>query len=408
MAVFQVRRWVPQVVQPSGLPRRARRGCDYKVYLPDPLSRRALSLEGAVASDVAQAELAVVRFDQRARALVDTEALARLLLRTESVASSWIEGLAIEPRRLLRAGAANRFDDRTRDVTATEVLANVDALRFGTEAVREGSDITLELILEIHRLLLGSSPQAAHAGKLRTIQNWIGTGGYNPCRATFVPPPPDLVEALMRDLCAFCNTDDLPAVAQAATAHAQFENIHPFADGNGRVGRALIHLILRRRGLSKRTLPPISLVLASARDDYFAALRGTAYVGRPESRAAREALNGWVERFAVTTSQAVAEADSFEQRIDKLEARWRKRLGRVRADSAVDLLLRRLPQAPILTVAGASDIIGRSFEAANNAIAQLTDARILTPQKTARRNRTFETPELLAAFADFERGLIAL
>ncbi|MBV8345580.1 MAG: Fic family protein [Candidatus Eremiobacteraeota bacterium] len=405
MASFQVRRWVPQAVPPSGLPRRARRGCDYKVYLPDPLAERAFLLDGAVAADVAQAELAVADFDRRARILVDTQALARLLLRTESVASSWIEGLAVGPRRLLRAAA--RLNDRPHDVTAADVMANVVALRFGTETVRQGGKITLDLILEIHRFLLQSTLQSAHAGKLRTVQNWIGSGGYNPCDAVFVPPPPDLVESLMRDLCAFCNADVLPAVAQAAIAHAQFENIHPFADGNGRVGRALIHLILRRRGLSQRTLPPISLVLASSRDDYFAALRASAYVGKPESAAAREAVNAWVERFALTTSQAVGHADSFEKHIDRLEIRWRKRLGRVRAGSAVDLLLRHLPQVPILTAQDAADVIGRSFEAANNAIAQLVGARVLTPQKETRRNRTFEASELLTAFADFERRLTA-
>jgi hypothetical protein len=95
------------------------------------------------------------------------------------------------------------------------------------------------------------------------VQNWIGGSSFNPCSAAFVPPPPDHVAGLIEDLCAFANDDSLPAVAQAAIAHAQFETIHPFVDGNGRTGRALIHVILRRRGLASRILPPVSLVLAT-------------------------------------------------------------------------------------------------------------------------------------------------
>jgi Fic family protein len=402
MASFKVFRWVPAAT-PAGLPRRARRACDYSAYLPDSLTGRTYSVDGEVAADVAQAELAIAALDARARALVDTEALARLLLRSESVASSWIEGIEVRPRRLLRAAVEQRLGEEPRDVTASEVLANVDAVQLGIESVREGTRLNVGLLLEMHKRLLSRTLMGANAGRFRTVQNWIGGSGYNPCEATFVPPPPERVEPLMRDLCAFCNTDDLPAVAQAAIAHAQFETIHPFADGNGRIGRALIQLILRRRGLSKRALPPISLVLARLRESYFLALRRTAYAGRPDSSSARESTNAWIEFFASTALQAAREAHDFEERIDKLEARWRKRLGRVRAASAVDLLLRRLPAAPVLTVHGAAEMTGRSFEAANNAVAALVEAGVLKPITVARRNRAFEVPELLTAFADFER-----
>ncbi|MFY9719502.1 MAG: Fic family protein, partial [Candidatus Cybelea sp.] len=384
-------------------PRRARRACDYRAYLPDQLADRAFSVDGAVAADVAQAELAIARLDGRARALVDTEALARLLLRSESVASSWIEGIEVRPRRLLRVAAEQRLGEEPRDVTASEVLANVDAMQLGMESVREGTKLDVGLLLKMHQLLLSRTHMGAHAGRFRTAQNWIGGSGYNPCEATFVPPPPERVEPLMNDLCTFCNTDDLPTVAQAAIAHAQFETIHPFPDGNGRIGRALIQLILRRRGLSKRALAPISLILARSRENYFSTLRATAYTGRPDSANARESANAWIEFFAATALQAAREAHAFEQRIDKLEARWRKRLGRVRAASAVDLLLRRLPAAPVLTVPGVAEMTGRSFEAANNAVAVLVEAGVLKPITVARRNRAFEVPELITAFAEFER-----
>ena len=241
MAYFEIRRWDP-ALSLSGLPRKDRRSCDYRLYFPDTLARRSIMLDGDVAADVADAESAIARLNARARALVDTDALARLLLRAESVASSRIEGLEIGARRLLRADAAREFGEAPTDVTAVEVLANIDAMTFGTQAIGEGDPVTVDVLLEIHRRLFAPTHLREHAGKLRTIQNWIGGSGYNPCNASFVPPPPESVGPLLEDLCRFCNDDQLPAVAQAAIAHAQFETIHPFVDGNGRVGRALIHL----------------------------------------------------------------------------------------------------------------------------------------------------------------------
>src|SRR5256885_1845595 len=116
--------------------------------------------------------------------------------------------------------------------------------------VGPGDPISVATLLTFHQRLLGNTRQARLAGRLREKQNWIGGSDYNPCSAAFIPPPPELVPDLMEDLCAFCTSETLPAVAQAAIAHAQFETIHPFADGNGRTGRALIQLVLRRRGLA--------------------------------------------------------------------------------------------------------------------------------------------------------------
>src|SRR5665648_229225 len=247
----------------AGLPRKDRQSCEYEAYVPDPLMGRAIVLEGAVAADVADAEAAITRLNFEASALVDTEALARLLLRAESVASSKIEGLEIGPRRLLEAEAARALGQKGADVTASEVLGNIEAMVYAVRSVRSDEELTLEQLLEIHRRLLAGSRLEESGGKIRSQQNWIGGSSYNPCSAAFVPPPPELVHDLLLDLCRFCNDDSLPAVVQAALAHAQFETIHPFIDGNGRTGRALIHLTLRRRGLAPRVLPPVSLVLAA-------------------------------------------------------------------------------------------------------------------------------------------------
>jgi Fic family protein len=123
---------------------------------------------------------------------------------------------------------------------------------------------------------------------------------------------------LLDDLCALCSEDTLPAVVQAAIAHDQFETIHPFADGNGRTGRALIYMLLRRRGLSLQATPPISLILATRSKDYVALLDGTRFVGAANSREASEAINRWIEFFPTACSRAVADAE-VEQRVSEIQ-----------------------------------------------------------------------------------------
>jgi Fic family protein len=389
----------------SGPSRRDNRDCDYEAYVPDPLMGRPLRIDADVAADITDAEVAIHRMNAEATSLVDTESLARLLLRAESVASSRIEGLEIGLRRLLRAEAARELGDDPSDVTAVEVLGNIDAMAFAVEQVTVGTAITRELLLEVHRRLLADTRLHEHGGQLRTQQNWIGGSSYNPCSAVFVPPPPDRVPELIGDLVAFCNIDALPAVAQAALAHAQFETIHPFIDGNGRTGRALIHLVLRRRGLAPRVVPPVSLVLATWAKDYVDGLSATRYHGLPDTQAATDGINLWLGRFAAACRRAVADASDFERRTQEIEAEWRGRLGRVRARSSVDLLLRRLVGAPVLTVASAAALTGTSFVHTNEAVARLVDGGILRQVTVGRRNRAFEAPEIIAAFTDLERQL---
>ena len=403
MAKLTVRHWQSQ--PGSGLPRRDRQACEYAAYIPDPLTGRLIRLAGEVAADVADAEAAMTRFDARARALADTEALARLLLRTESVASSRIEGLEVGSRRLLRAEAAQESGDDPLDVTATEVLGNIRAMQWALSTVERGGSISLATLLEAHQRLLERSRIQVHGGRIRAVQNWIGGSSYNPCSAAFIPPPPEEVEPLLADLCMFCNTDDLPAVTQAALAHAQFETIHPFVDGNGRIGRALIHLVLRRRGLASRFLPPVSLVLATWSRDYIAALSATHYVDDPSSEAAVEGLNQWVGLFATACRRAIEDAEAFEARVATLQSSWRDRLGRVRSGSAVDLLIGALPGMPIVTVNGAAQLIGRTFQATNQAIGRLVEVGVVKQVKVGRRNRAFEVPEVIRQFTDLERRL---
>ncbi len=349
--------------------------------------------------------MAIARLDTEAVALVETEALSRSLLRAEAVASSRIEGLEIGARRLLRAEAARQLEGESSDVTATEVLANIDAMAVATNAVGRGESIGEGVLLEVHRRLLAGTKLAEHGGCLRDVQNWIGGSSFNPCSAAFVPPPPEYVPELMKDLIDFCNSDDLPAVAQAAIAHAQFETIHPFIDGNGRTGRALIHLVLRRRGVAERVIAPVSLVLATWSDGYIDGLTRFRHIGSTESVQATDDLNTWVARFAAACTRAAEDARAFEVKAADLQRSWRDRVAPVRANSALDLLLGKLIGAPILTVSTAATLIGRSFPAANAAVDRLTEAGILRQLTIGRRNRAFESPEAITAFTALERCL---
>lgn len=395
-------RWISDFSAPS---RAGNRSCEYEAYIPDTLVDRQITLDGDVAADVADAEAAIARLNTEATVLVDTEALARILLRAEAVASSRIEGLEIGARRLLHAEFLRGTYETASDVTAAEILNNIDAMMFAVESVSIGDQITMDLLLDIHRRLLAGTRLESHGGVVRDQQNWIGGNSYNPCSATFIPPPPENVDHLLQDLCAFSSTDDLPAVAQAAIAHAQFETIHPFVDGNGRTGRALIHLILRRRGLATRVLPPVSLILATWASDYIDGLTQFRYLGAPASKSAIAGLNAWVGRFAGSCNRAVSDAGDFERRAVEIERGWRRRVGRIRANSATDLLLRALLGAPVVTTNSAAELIGRSFVQTNEAITRLVEAEILRQVTVGRRNRAFEAPEIIAAFAALERQL---
>lgn len=186
----------------------------------------------------------------------------------------------------------------------------------------------------------------------------------------YVPaPPPELVPELLADLCAFCNDDGLPAIAQAAVAHAQFETIHPLADGNGRTGRALISMVLRRRDLAQRTTPPISPAPATQAKTYVEALTATRVVGKPAETV--PPLNRWSAFFAAACRRAIADASAFEHRIEALQAAWNDRLGPARAHASARRLLVHLPAMPILGADDAAKMLGRQFWAANRAVARL-------------------------------------
>ncbi|MEA2011444.1 MAG: Fic family protein [Actinomycetota bacterium] len=402
MAEYVRRRWEPRF---EGMTHRDRGGCSYDAYLPDPLAGWNLTLPGDLAADIADAETAIRDLNEAGTSHVSLEGLARFLLRAESVASSKIEGLDAGPRRLVEAEAALAQSGETADLVAVEVLGNIAAMESAIELGIQAERISLADLLEIHRVLMDRSPRPELGGVVRERQNWIGGSSYNPCSAVFVPPPPDHVEGLLQDLLGYMNGDEHSPLVQATIAHAQFETIHPFADGNGRTGRALIHVILRRRGLSPTFVPPISLVLATWSGDYISGLTAFRHTHHADSPERSLASHTWLRTFAGTTLRACSDAQIYATRIDELVQQWRSNLGTVRKGSALDLLVDVLPGVPLLAVESAAGLIDRSGVAAGAAINRLTDTGILTQRNVGRqRYRIFEAPTVLDLFTSLERA----
>lgn len=390
MARYETRSWPADPAAPGG--KAERRAFRYRAFVPDPIATVQLALPSSVAAAVSNSERAVDALNRDPPHLASLEVLARRLLRSEAVASSRIEGLVLSQRRLARAEAE---EADTRDETARSVLGNVAAME---EAVTLGSTarpLRLSDVLAIHRALMLATTTPQIAGELRDRQNWIGGNAYNPSRADFVPPPPELVKDLMRDLVAFLNRIDLPPVVHAAVAHVQFETIHPFADGNGRVGRALIHVVLRRRGLAPRYVPPVSLVLATDAKAYVAGLN-TFREDRPTD---------WVLLFAQALERAAGKASELALRLAELQERWRERAGGPRRHSSAEALIVQLPAHPIVTVGTAQRFLKRSKQAVNEAIAALADKGVLHPITLAKRNRAWEARELFELVNHVEREL---
>jgi Fic family protein len=272
-------------------------------------------------------------------------------------------------------------------------------MRAAVDDVARRPRMSVDAIRDIHRALLAGTRDASWAGTVRDRQNWIGGSSFNPCAADFVPPPPDEVEALLEDLVEYVDSDVHPPVVQAALAHAQFETIHPFADGNGRTGRALMHVVLTRRGLSPHHVPPVSLVLATRSRDYVAGLESFREDGHT-------GIAEWIGTFAAATTEACARVSGLTDGLAELSQRWREAVGSLRAGSTVAQLLDDvLPQTPVTTVAQLVRLTDRSTQAVNEAVDRLHTAGVLVQTTAGRRNRAFEVDGLIDLITGFERSL---
>ncbi|MGH3350934.1 MAG: Fic family protein [Nocardioides sp.] len=310
--------------------------------------------------------------------------LNHLQLRTEAIDSSKIEhveaSLSDYGRALLGIGA---------NASAVSMASATQAMQRLISEADTTRKITSDAILRAHRDLFVRNPdEAAGSGRFRTVQNWVGGSDYAPRDALHVPPPPETVVDYIEDLVAFANRDDLAPIAQAAIVHAQFESIHPFIDGNGRIGRALIHAVLRRRRSSRHLAVPIASALVSHRDRYFAALN--------DYRAGSAATI--IAMLAASTTIATTESWKTAEALERIRRGWGGAAGDPRPGSAAYRLLDLLTEEPILNAALVTERIG--LEDATETIEGLERAGILTGAKRTRRSPVWLAPAVLGEVED--------
>jgi Fic family protein len=375
-------------------PPRYRKACRYDAFVPARLAGEPFRLSSSVVGVVSDAEQAIASLNATAHPAL--EPLARLLLRTESIASSRVEGMQVGIRQLARAESRMETGGRA-SPTVLEVIGNVDAMQLAVDEAASAASIGLPHLTDIHAKLMANAPNSHVSGLVRTTQNWIGGNNYNPCGADFVPPPPEHVEPLLLDLCQAIGDESLPPLVQAAMVHAQFETIHPFDDGNGRTGRALVHVVLRHRGIASSYVPPISVVLAADRKRY---IEGLTHFREGD-------LESWIERFSVAAAQAARLAEAYLGAVAVRMERWRAALAvgdAPRADAAAWAVIDVLPAHPVITAPVAAAATGRAKAAIHQAVKQLEGCGVLTPLSESRRNRSWEADGLLELLEGLERG----
>jgi len=358
----------------------------YQAAVLPRIAERAFPLPPEVEAGAADALMEIARFDAELSATDlghegEFAPLAAILLRTESASSSQIENVTAGAKALAMATI-----DEKAGPNAQLVAANVVAMQ---RAVEMADDLTVDTLLAAHAALM-EGYEYAQPGRFRTAQVWIGGAAPTPHTATFVPPHADRVGSAMADLLAFCDRTDIAVLPLVSLAHAQFETIHPFADGNGRTGRALVHVLLRRAGATRRLTVPVSAGLLANTQSYFDAL--TAY---REGDAAPI-----VERFTEAAFSAVNNGRALNRELADVYAGWQHRLT-ARRDAAAWRVLPHLIGQPAITVKFVQEATGVSVPAAQNAIDQLRSAEIIEPATANQRNRVWIADGVIAALDDF-------
>lgn len=387
----------PKIWPSSGdtsIPSRHRRACSYVTFTPEPLAGLRPPVPAELVGLLSEAQSAIQQLNAEAQPALTP--LARLLLRTESIASSKVEGLQMGTRALARAEAKSETGEKVAG-TAEEILANINAMELAMAEAAQVGSFTLTEVKAIHHSLMKHGPWKKIAGQIRAEQNWIGGNDWTPCRAAYVPPPPEHLPALLDDLCAAIDDDSLPPLMQAGLVHAQFENLHPFADGNGRTGRALIQVVLRRRGLAPNYVPPISVVLAKRRERYIAGL--VSFRG-PD-------VHPWIETFVSAALEAASLARGYLTAVRLLQAAWRDRLAagpNPRKGATAWALIDELPGMPMVTTPVATARSGRAKSSVHEAVEQLTAAGVLVPVRNTQRNQVWEAAGLLELIEGLEDG----
>ena len=375
------------------------------VYLPQPTGYRAfvpaplpptppLRLTGGLQLALSDADRAVGRLDGSIQTLPNPDLFVLMYVRKEAVLSSQIEGTQSSLQDLLAAEARVLSPDAPRDVD--DVVNYVRAMNHGLSRLNE-LPVSARLIREIHReLLAGARGSNLEPGELRRTQNWIGPAGCTLSEATFVPPPPDVVPQSLGDLERFLHADSpLPMLVRIGLAHAQFETIHPFLDGNGRVGRLLITFLLCERGVLAKPVLYLSHYFKRHRTAYYEHLQAIRDDGKWEE---------WLTFFLRGVAEVSAEATETARRILALREGHRtlvtQHLGRGAANGY--RVLESLYERPIVSVGHVESITGLTFVAANDLVARLTDLGILTEITGNRRHRRFRYDQYIRLFEDTE------
>ncbi|PZE57256.1 Fic family protein [Curtobacterium sp. MCPF17_001] len=365
----------------SGRPPRADRMVrSVRCSLPPRIAHRTWTAPPTTADFVSRVTERLTELDRR---LGDRTATFDLLLaRTEAVSSSRIEDEHATLDDYARALVGIRANG-----SATAMVGATAALRAMIDDAGRGG-ITERSVLDAHAVLMRDDPvDGPVAGRWRQVQNWIG-GGASPRDAAYVPPPADDVAEAMDDLFAFLSRDELDPIVQAAIAHAQFESIHPFIDGNGRIGRALVNAVLRRRGLTSSLVVPVAAALVADRAGYFAEL----------VRYRNGHVDGVVTLVAAAIGTVCDEVEYAALRLDEIEhdraAVHSTSCGpRVTHDSAV---LRVLLADPVLTEAAISAALPPDLPWTDAVIDDLVDAGVLRPVTERRRGRAWVASDVLA------------
>lgn len=377
---WEERSWTPTI--PAELVSRRvrqRHTGPYRAAVVPHIAAREITLPGAVTALVDEASIEIARFDAELGA--DVVPFGALLLRTESASSSQIENLTSSARAI--ALAELQHGDRS---NAVQIVANVKAMQA---AIELADRLDAAAILEMHAVLMAHESRH-QPGQWRREPVWVGGTSYGPHLAEFVAPDHTRVPELISDLVAFAQRDDLPVLTQAALAHAQFETIHPFTDGNGRTGRALVHAMLRGKGLTQQVTVPVSAGLLTDTEAYFAAL--TRY---------REGDPAEIVRLMAAASlTALTNGRRLVGDLTDIRERWREVI-RARRDAVVwplaDLFLRQ----PILDAATAERELGVRSANIHRGLHQLVAAGVITEITGKQRARLWQASEVLSALDDF-------
>ena len=376
----------------------------YRAYLPHRLEGWEPLLSTDCMNTVLATQTALRDISQEAQtpaggistAAVNAESMNWLMARDEAIHSSIIENVRATPPGLEWARYLDEAhmpipndDDALTLGAAKQVLA---AVELGYK-IRAGHSVTLDDILELHATLFAGTDSSDLGGVLRTKPVWIGHPGSTIDDAIFVPPPAEYVEDLMFDLVDYLTNSTHTPALKAAIVHAQFETIHPFPDGNGRTGRALIQTALVASGISQSAVP-ISEPLSRNRYLYYNALNGLRLECDPKSSAARsDALGFWLDTFKWSCEGAHQHTVETRTSAERMLSGWRQ-VAPLRRDSAAAALLEMLPSMPVLDSQMVAERLGVNSRVARAAVAALEAAGVVS-STGGRRNRRFYTPDVV-------------